>query len=103
MGQTFKFICKGCGYSLESTGDNDCGMIASVKPYICKKCNDVVDVITGKLLEPLDHKDTDDFNGYLNKCPRCKGDQLTEWDIKNYPCPKCGDKMNKGLRIMLWD
>lgn len=106
MGDTYLFQCTKCDYKVESSGELDWGMLAVVRPFICKYCKEVVDVTVGECGQVF--KSTKDFSALgdsFNKCPICKGANLSVWYPRYRKCPKCGGwmKRNKGGLIELWD
>lgn len=105
MGSTFLFTCKKCGYQKESSGKLDYGFTSVVKPYICKRCNELVDVLVGykaEIFEP--NKIPDEFGKSDFYTCKCGSKGITEWDTVKQPCPKCGNKMDRSDSFkILWD
>ena len=99
MGQSRTYICNICGYSVESSGGHDIGMMAVIDTYICTDCKEIVEVLVGQygetfIPDPITGEVTQnkDFDYY--KCPECKsGTHLVLWNKRNKPCPKCDGRM----------
>ena len=101
MGASFRFICRGCGYAAEVSGGRDVGMLAVVLTSTCQHCLEVVDVAIG--YQGQDGLSGDpEFDRDLGRCPLCRGTAVAAWPDER-PCPKCGDRMDKGDLLTLWD
>lgn len=78
-------------------------MIAVVEPYICNNCKELTDVLVGEYGHKIKKSDlTDDKKDYY-LCSNCYSENITIWNIKKRPCPKCGNNMRKGQEAILWD
>lgn len=106
MGTTSLFKCTKCNYKVESSGQLDWGWTVAVRPFICKDCKIVVDIVVSE------HREIGDTNlpppmlkRESLKCPKCRGKNLTVWHPRYRQCPKCGGwmKKDKDGRITLWD
>ncbi len=96
MGARFTFKCTKCNYTVESSGDKDCGMFAVVQPYICNDCRVVIDVQIGEYgkVIPPEKLDEEQKKSYY-RCYECNGINLTLWSSKCRKCPKCGGRMQQ--------
>lgn len=106
MGSTYLFRCTKCDYKVESSGELDWGMLAVVRPFICKDCTEVVDVTIGECGQVFEKNTKEKLRvDGMYKCPICKGENITVWHPRYRKCPKCGGwmKRDKGGPIMLWD
>lgn len=113
MGQFRTFKCNKCGYSVVSSGGKDYGMFVVTDTYICKSCNNIVDVTVGELgihipkeiVSSLIKDDKDRYKDFY-KCPECgEENNLVRWKNRKRPCPKCDGKMevDESAGIMMWD
>jgi hypothetical protein len=112
MGILFTYKCNKCDYKVQTSGKHDYGMFAVTDTYICKSCNNIVDVCVGEygntytkeeVLEKKNKSETD-FDFYV--CPDCSSyKNLVKWSKIKRPCPKCDGKMEKDSNgeIILWD
>ena len=112
MGQSFKYNCTNCNYSVMTSAGLDYGFIAVVDTYTCLKCRIIVDVSVGlhgkviskEELEIHPEKNNPDLDFY--KCPVCGNDSaLVKWNKRKRPCPKCDGRIvidPKG-ESLLWD
>jgi predicted SprT family Zn-dependent metalloprotease len=48
METSFTYKCNKCSYEVLTSGKLDSGMLAVVDTYICKACNEIVDVCIGE-------------------------------------------------------
>jgi hypothetical protein len=105
MGQKYLYKCSKCDHTLESSGKLDWGMLAVVKPYVCNRCRDVVDVLVGEHGEVIpEDKLVGSQKDEFYCCPKCNNRDLKVWNQINHPCPKCGLKMKKDNSvIVMWD
>ena len=112
MGQSFKYNCTNCNYTVMTSAGLDYGMVAVVETYICKKCQNIVDVLVGEYGNVITReeiqKHPDKINPDLNfyKCPECDDDSaLVRWDIQKRPCPRCDCGMDRDPKgeSLLWD
>jgi len=103
MGSSYTFTCTNCGYQAESSGKLDSGMMAVVEPYICNNCNELTDVLVGEFGYKIDKSDLADDKKDYYLCSNCSSQNITLWDTKLKPCPKCGGKMKKGQEVIMWD
>ena len=101
MGAMFEVVCKGCGYRAESSLGYDYGIEVAVETHICNYCKLLVDVLVD--IEHMEIPRVKEYEDLYYKCPECKGENITLWDLKKMPCPKCGEKLEKGEGIILWD
>ena len=112
MGTSFTFKCNKCSYEVMTSGKHDFGMLAVTDTYICKTCNEIVDVCVGEygktytkeeiVLKTIKSENELDFH----KCPECSSDtNLVKWNNRKRPCPKCNGKMEKDSNgeMILWD
>ena len=103
MGTKYIFRCHKCGYEVKSFGKLDHGRMAVVEPYICNDCNELTDVLVGEFSHKFANNDLpDDGNDYYS-CSNCKSENITIWNIKKKPCPKCNHKMKRGHSIVDWN
>ena len=88
-------------------------MMAVTDTYICRSCNDIVEVTVGKYGKVIKKQDIpksstkDEFDMKYYVCPECEsGKHLVKWPKTKRPCPKCDEgKMDvdpEGDSIM-WD
>ncbi len=105
MGQSFTFRCVKCDYSIESSGKRDWGMMYVVKPYTCNDCNEITDVIIGQMGHDIPKDELTEEQRDFYKCNNCNSENITVWDIKRKPCPKCGCKMqiDSTAGTVMWD
>jgi hypothetical protein len=113
MGTIYTYRCNKCNYSVQTSGKLDYGMLAVTNTYICNSCKQIVDVLVGLRGETFHKEEIKikkenndeiyDFKFY--SCPSCDFDDITEWDTKRKPCPKCDGQMRKGKNdeMLLWD
>lgn len=106
MGEKFTFKCTNCDYEVLSSEERDYGMLAVVAPYLCKDCTIVTDVLIGEFgkdipIELLIEEQKKEF--YC--CTDCGEKNITIWNIREKPCPKCGSRMKKDSNLpeILWD
>lgn len=88
MGTLLTYQCNKCGYSTLISGKHDAGMRIITNTFLCKKCENVVDVIVGyrEGLKP--------DKSAIGKCPKCRsGQNLKRWNNNKRPCPKCNGTM----------
>jgi DNA-directed RNA polymerase subunit RPC12/RpoP len=87
-------------------------MFAVTDTYICKTCNEIVDVTIGEFRKTYTKeeivlkniKSENDLDFY--KCPNCGSDiNLEKWNKRKRPCPKCDGRMEKDSNgeMILWD
>lgn len=99
MGIKYRFICKNCKYTAQVSGGLDYGIIAVIKTKVCDNCLELVDVLVGNTTE------NEKNIGYIpdfEKCPECGNSDLFDW--YECLCPRCGEKMEKDCRnIIFWD
>lgn len=116
MGTKYSFVCSKCGYYAEVSGGKDGGFISVVRTMVCNKCKELVDVSVGiggrefknltdfkNFMKNLELSLTDNDIKFFRKCPKCFNDKLKLWNSKKRPCPRCGNKMEKGDAIIEWD
>ena len=126
MGSSHIFKCNKCGYEKESSGALDWGFRAVVEPHICNDCNELTDVIVGdsnygpdtvdmfdlpqkeyikkKKLDKDNLPDELENKEDFYKCWECGSKNLTVWDTRKKPCPKCGGRMkNTHTIVTMWD
>ncbi len=112
MGTCFTYKCNKCGYEVLTSGKLDSGMLAVVDTYICKSCNNIVDVTIGECgktytKEEIALKKIKSENGLdFYQCPECNSvTNLVKWNKRARPCPKCEGKMLKDSNgeMILWD
>ena len=111
MGTWYTFKCNKCGYQVTSSGGKDYGMLAVVDTYVCKSCEEIVDVCIGEYGETYKKEEAQikkrtSFNLNFYQCPECGSDKnLAKWNKTKRPCPKCDGKMEKHAQneIILWD
>lgn len=100
MGTAYRFECPDCGYAADVCGDLSSGMSVALQTHLCNECHAVVDVVIGnprdKFLNP--ESGVPD----VGRCPDCGGGNVSPWP-RSRPCPKCGARMKKTGREMLWD
>jgi predicted nucleic acid-binding Zn ribbon protein len=112
MGTAYTYRCKKCGYEVETSGKLDCGFYAVTDTYICKSCEEIVDVMVGEHGDTYTREEARkremesnlDFKFFT--CPDCGSeDHLVRWDNSKRPCPKCGGRMHidKTKGPLLWD
>jgi transcription initiation factor IIE alpha subunit len=112
MGIQYKYRCKKCEYEVMTSGTHDSGMLAVTDTFICKSCNEIVDVTIGEFGQTYTKeeialkkiKSVNDLDFY--QCPNCGSEtSLVKWNNKKRPCPKCYGKMDKDTNgeIILWD
>jgi len=96
MGESFTCKCSKCDYSKESSGKLDWGFVATVEPHICNDCHELTDVIVGEHGDrlPLELM-SDELKQCHLKCGESKSTNLTVWNVRSKPCPKCGLRMKK--------
>jgi len=105
MGTSYQFKCPSCGYSAQSSGQLDWGLMDTVEPYICSKCQQLTDVLVGehgnvRPKESLSEKEKRKY--YV--CGECRSRKITKWDTEKRPCPKCGSSMVKDEHSLQdWD
>ncbi len=107
MGRSNTFQCPGCNYEVMTSAGPAAGMIAATNTFVCSDCKIVEDIVVkryGRLRiqseQSFGNKEIEQI-----KCGKCGGINLTEWDNKMKPCPKCGANMkisNQGYTIF-WD
>ncbi len=99
MGASYEYSCSNCGYREEISGEEDCGMVFSTRPGVCRDCKRLVDVIVNYQEWYLEKYPE---NGMLmNKCRLCKGTNIDF--IERIDCPLCGENMKKGDLVAFWD
>ena len=112
MRTKYTFKCSKCGYEALTSAGNDYGMHAVVDTYICRSCENIVDVFVGEYgqtytkEEMLQRKDKSAIDIEFYVCPDCgSGEQLAKWSKWKRPCPKCDGKMEKNLDcgVVCWD
>ena len=87
MGSFKTYKCDKCDYHVETCGDLDQGRMAVLRPYICKYCKIVTDVLVGEVgmeihKEILHMLNKDDKNNYY-KCDQCNGENIYIWNTKS--------------------
>jgi len=82
IGKQFEFRCLSCGYRVEVSGGEDCGMVAVTRTMTCNDCQELVDVQVG-FTAPSPYRKSDKCIG---RCPRCGSTNVTPWG-KGRPCP----------------
>ena len=92
---TYKqYQCKQCGYTVEANPKgHDLIMAGEVYTYLCKECQEIVDVLTspfGKKAEKI-------------QCPECGSEKLELWNPIKGKCPKCGGKFEETGMVMMVD
>ena len=101
MGTWFAFTCPGCGYRAEASGGRDIGMLAVVQTSTCGSCRELVDVVIGYYGQDGPTGDPEQ-DRELGRCPDCGSAAVIPWPERQ-PCPKCGNAMEQGGLIALWD
>ena len=101
MGVMYKFTCPNCNYQTLCVGGKSRGMSSLLQTMICKKCNELTDVV----IETY-KGDADIFERLLDKldtsCSKCKEvENLVAWDTKT--CPKCNADIGDGKLEYMWD
>jgi len=112
MGTRLTFKCKSCGYRVISSGGHDYGMFTVTQPFICKSCNNIVDVCVGEngqtysMEEIILKKKEGASNLKFLTCPECgSGTNLVKWNEIRKPCPRCDGRMENDINglVMEWD
>jgi ribosomal protein L37AE/L43A len=113
MVTNYTFRCDKCGYEVMTSSGHDYGMLAVVDTYICKSCENFVDVCVGEYgqtytkEEIIQRKDKSANEVKFYICPDCGSvEQLVKWSRWKRPCPKCDVKMEKDLSgesVICWD
>jgi hypothetical protein len=113
MGSKKYFSCSKCKYTVLTSGGPDSGMRAATDTYCCKDCRILMDLFVESgspghpfpdvVLTKTDLKISGSL-GSAGRCKQCQGLNITLWDNKLRPCPKCDTGMESdGFRTMLWD
>lgn len=95
----YEFLCKNCGYQVNSPGGKSGTMLSEIESMLCADCKIISNVVTGfcnQEWRPPDEKS----KAELGHCTECKGTHLVSW-TKPYPCPKCGNRMSKKDRGLI--
>jgi translation initiation factor 2 gamma subunit (eIF-2gamma) len=98
MGSKYEYTCARCEYHVVVSGGRDAGMIAVVETMTCADRREVVDVLVARVR----NVELGFAQELTQRCPHCKGETLTPWP-ETHPCPTCGDTMELGGLIVLWD
>jgi Zn finger protein HypA/HybF involved in hydrogenase expression len=98
MGSKFEFRCDTCGYTAEVSGGPDAGFYVLVETMVCNDCKELVDVLIGGKPQPAG-----DPKKVTPRCPICHDSDVSPWDTRNRPCPKCGSSMEQGEVTVMWD
>ena len=105
MGTSFEFRCPACGYEASVSGGADYGMACATQTVLCRACEEVLDVVThGHDLGNWPPKDTRNLVSTAAplRCPEGESHEVVKWSRRR-PCPKCGERMEKGEEFILWD
>jgi len=97
MGAIYRFKCRKCGYEIECQGGKDLGLRKVFVTRICSRCRNLVDVFEGYCSNPELLSDSE------CKCEYCGNTEFVDWDPVKMPCPKCGNKLERGELTGLWD
>ena len=88
MGAKCLYHCNKCNYSAHISGGHDVGMSVKTNTFLCRRCEEVVDIVIEYLDSETVHKSG------VNNCPKCNSDKnIEEWNNKKRPCPKCNGTM----------
>ena len=106
------FKCNKCGYRVMTSGKRDYGMVNVTETFICKTCNNIVDVCLGEYgqiytrEEILLKKKGPESGLTFFTCPKCGSDKdLMKWDEAKKPCPRCIGSMENDINSLIieWD
>ena len=100
MGTINTHKCNKCSYTVDTSAGRDCGFVAVTNTYICRSCNEIVDVCVGEFGKTYTRKEAATNQGEFiksidfYKCPKCDSkSQFKKWNKSKRPCPKCDGKM----------
>jgi hypothetical protein len=119
MGQCYDFTCASCGYNATVSGGDDRGMRCATTTIICHDCEELFDVT----IFDATWDDATDLSDAPIVCPgRAPDDELEDGDEEDEddvdysnpthkverwshpgPCPRCGDTLEAGDCVILWD
>ena len=126
MGRYFEFTCRACGYKAVVSGGDDMGLLCVTTTIVCYDCKELLDVPVS--FEPWDEEN--DLSNAPIVCPGRPpsselknddedeyGDEDEEEDEEDYSnpthkverwshpgkCPRCGDTLEAGDCVLLWD
>ena len=91
MGSKYTFVCPKCSATQYSSEGRDYGFVAVIQPMICDDCDELVQVLIGKMGNVGPSGDPE-FDINLNTCSECKGKNLRIWP-SDHPCLNCGTSM----------
>jgi len=86
MASWVTYICKKCGYSVQTEPQGFYGLMSGMYyNFKCSNCKRIVSIPTGGL----------DRHDSLPKCPYChETDSLSTWNPIEGRCPNCGGEMS---------
>lgn len=98
MGCRVTFQCIKCGYAEMVSGGPDRGFDAHTLTVQCLKCKSLMDILTGRDLDPPGEKPTK-----KPRCSKCRSTRVKPW-VRGDRCPRCEGQMSRtdGPSI-LWD
>lgn len=99
MGTMYRFWCPGCRYRAQVSGGDDAGLLVRTTTISCDDCHKLYDIETRKVVVTAQ---TRIDRSYPVQCPKDPRHTVHLWRHPG-PCPRCGETMEQGEMVMLWD
>ena len=92
MGEYHEHRCSHCGYKANVSGGDDSGFISRTTTIMCIDCKELSDAV----MVDLDRK------RQKIQCKQSVKHQWVRWKSGG-PCPRCGNPIQQGRLLILWD
>ena len=106
MGTANDYRCPACGYHVDSmVSGYDCGMMSHVHAVRCDDCRELrISPLPGKPWDlPYDEGERRAVLAtFVLTCPVSPAHVVHPW-AEPGPCPRCGDTLERGEGMILWD
>jgi hypothetical protein len=99
MGTWYRFQCPSCRYAVEVSGKDDTGMGCALTTIVCEDCGILADVVTSE--EPW-LAALPDWTPSPPQCEMSPQHTVRKWTHPG-PCPKCGEVMERGKGLAIWE
>lgn len=97
MGAVYEFICRNCGYRIETEGGFGGGALFMSQDVLCHDCREIRPCIK------VQHEfgwDPGPAEVRPLQCPVDPSHRVEKWDHPG-PCPRCGTTLRQG-RLLMW-